>query len=217
MTMKDGRRKSIEEIKVGEEVLTYDEINHRQTASPVEEVFHHKAKKSILYTFTYGNQTSTSNDVHPFYLPKENKYESAENIYLRWKNKELIYLLSENTSEEIITIKNIERSEKNIPLYNLHVTSIYDKRGVDKETNLVGYDGHNYYANGVLVHNFKWGGCSDSCTDKCEAMLACEDGCDLTLANVSSLKCSTYDLYHKAKACVASQPRYCSGSWVLTN
>src|SRR6185312_13559701 len=95
VTMADGSTKAIEDIKVGEKILTYDEVRNRQVISPVVDVFHHTEKDSDLYTMTLDNGTHiTSNDVHPFFLADYHQYESAARIYDLWAQGSEIHLLS---------------------------------------------------------------------------------------------------------------------------
>jgi intein/homing endonuclease len=148
VTLADGKTKNIEDVIVGEKIQTYDESKKAITVSPVEEVFHHEEKLDELYTFEFSNDSKvTSNDVHLFYSVKDQNYFSAKSLYTRWARGENILVLSDK--KDVLEVKNIEQSHKKVKLYNLHVISPYNK---DSPMNRVG---HNYFANGVLVHNAK--------------------------------------------------------------
>lgn len=173
VSMKDGSTKAIEDVQVGDEVRTYDELHQKYTVSPVEEVFHHQEKLSILYTFNFEDEKVTSNDIHPFFIPAEQKYFAAEQIFVRWLKGENLNLLTENSGRSK-KILSIERDVKRVPLYNLHVTSPYDQVsqwGLPISSQV----GHNYFANGVLVHNVKMGGCLSSCNVYCDAAFSCAE------------------------------------------
>jgi hypothetical protein len=165
VSMADGSLKRIEDVQVGDQILTYDETLDRQTISPVIEVFHHPSKVSDLYTFTFSDRTRvTSNGIHLYYLPEYHEYAAASEIARQWSRGRALRLL--NAKNEIVTVVGVKQATKDVKLYNLHVTSIYDHDG---ET---AHFGHNYYANGVLVHNLKcWHGCNNEafgaqcCTD----------------------------------------------------
>jgi len=147
--MSDGKTKSIEDVKTGELVRTYDEITNSYIDRPVEETFHHASKESILFTFGYRDVRLTSNDVHLIYLPLEKRYLPAGDIYAKWKRGEKIALLDKDGG--LVWIESISREVKDVPLYNLHVEGVYDEGGkIDPYL-----PNHNFIANGVVVHNEK--------------------------------------------------------------
>lgn len=148
VTLADGRSKNIEDLKLGEKVLTYDEVTGRQTLRPIKEVFHHSESFSPLYTITLINgKKLTSNDVHPFYLPDWGRYVSAEDIFYSFQRDPFINLL--NANGERMLIANVKKTVESVKLYNIHVNGLYDTK--DKEADI----NHNYYANDILVHNMK--------------------------------------------------------------
>lgn len=85
------------------------------------------------------------------YLPVEDRYMSAELIYKRWKNGESIYFLDAESNSPA-KIENILFREEVVPVYNLHVSSVYDRNNSHIDTTL---PNHNYMANGIVVHNRK--------------------------------------------------------------
>lgn len=172
VTLESGRTKKIEDIRVGESVITYDEITESMTSSPVKEIFHHETNLSTLFTFHYGAEVLTSNDQHRFYLPKEDAYMSAAEIYINWKQGKTIHFLS-LTNEEVL-VKKIDIKEENVPLYNLHVKGRYDdSKAPEKDWQSLA--NHNYFANGVLVHNVKWCGGKSEGNEMQSAASSCDD------------------------------------------
>lgn len=151
ITLDTGKTKSIEDIAVGEIVRTYDEISKTFIDRPVTETFHHTERLQKLYTFEYGDQTLISNHIHRIYLPVNDIYISAEEIYKKWKNGEEIYFLNDQTHTPV-KVHNIQVEDKVVPVYNLHVSGIHDR-----DDTLIDYTlpNHNYIANGVVVHNAK--------------------------------------------------------------
>lgn len=151
VTLKSGQTKAIEDVKVGEWVQTYDEVKKEVVSSPVEKVFHHEPRMGYLLTFHFGEETLTSNDSHRFFLPRENTYYSAMELYQQWQNGKRIHLLSSSSSE--VLVSKIEIKTDKVPLYNLHVKGRYDLPTSENPAQHLA--NHNYYANGVLVHNVK--------------------------------------------------------------
>ena len=129
---------------------TYDEMSKTYISRPVSETLHHEPREQTLYTFVYGDQSLTSNQIHPIYLPKDDRYVSAENIYKRWIAGETLWFQDGNKNA-LIAIKHISVEKKIVPVYNLHVSGIYD----NGRPNDLLKPNHNYIANGVIVHNIK--------------------------------------------------------------
>ena len=149
ITMRDGSQKNIEDVVLGEELVTYDESKKQFTASPVVTLFHHKPRLHKLFTFTFSDgRTITSNDNHRIFVVEQNGYLRADQIYHRFLINQSLTLLTDAGQQ--LTISKMVPDEKVIRLYNLHVNSPYDVNGVEAEYM------HNYFANGVLVHNLSW-------------------------------------------------------------
>jgi hypothetical protein len=147
VTLADGKTKNIEDIGEGESVRTFDESTGQITVSPVEEVFHHEESLSELYTFEYSDgKKVTSNDIHLFYSVNVKNYLPAKEIYSRWMRGQEMLLMTDN--HKVVTVKNITRKVETVKLYNIHVTSAYDGKAPSRI-------GHNYFENGILVHNEK--------------------------------------------------------------
>ncbi len=189
VTMASGITKSIEKVLVWELVRTYDESTKKFIDRPVSSIQHHDAKIQTLYTFVYWDNTVTSNSIHRYYLPVEDKYYSAEDIYKKWKNGEKVLLL-DGIKNIWVPITNIGIDEKNTPVYNLHVDGIHDDNGMcDKYRS-----NHNYIANGLVVHNYKMDSSMedyDLFVNYCAAMVQ-TDVCDPhspTFSNNYTLSC----------------------------
>lgn len=192
VTLKSGKTKAIEDIVVGEEVQTYDEVAHEVTHSPVEEVLAHEEKLSELYTFHYDGKQLTSNDQHRLFLPREGSYFSAAEIYHKWRRGEKITFLNARNSEVAVT--KIEVRHEAIRLYNLHVKGRYDSGPKTTDYEFLHFANHNYFANGVLAHNVKWCGGMSGGTAVHDAAMACESvgpsGNDICNLGWNVMKCS---------------------------
>ena len=147
VTMKDGSYKDIEKVKLGDEVLAYDEVKKITYSSPVVLLQNHIKDPQLLHHFKLSDGTEfTSNAPHAIYVENFNTYKAASEIYSRYKNGEKIFL--KNQDGKPVSVDKITTEEKIEPVYNLHVD------GVTDDDSVVKYGiGHNYYANGVLVHN----------------------------------------------------------------
>jgi hypothetical protein len=156
--MGDGTTKNIQDVKVGELVKTYDELKGVYTVSPVTKAQHHEKRAQVLFTFTFANGKSvTSNDVHLIYVVDFGRYLSAEAIYHTWRPGQKLMLLGDNGKPTEISF--IERSEAEVETFNIHVKSPYDT------DNSTGRYGHNYFADGVMVHNIKNDSGNIGCVD----------------------------------------------------
>lgn len=148
VTLESGKTKAIEDLLVGDMVRTYDEITGEIVSSPVKEVFHHQKAPKVLYEFTFVNGSRLkSTDDHLLYVEELKNYLPAREVYQAWLQKRAFKLMSEGKSS--LTIKNVTQTYEEIQLYNIHVVGRYDIFGSETPIN------HNYFANGVLVHNVK--------------------------------------------------------------
>jgi len=148
VSLSNGNVKSIEDVAVGDVVQTFDEYTQKMTTSPVSRIEHHAQNNHELFTMKFDDgKKVTSNDVHQFFIVNIHNYRSAKEIYRLWVQGVDIVLL--NDSQKPVRIVEILRENKSVPLYNLHVKSPYDTKNRDSGI------GHNYFAEGVLVHNIK--------------------------------------------------------------
>ncbi len=213
VTLDSGKTKSIEDIQVGELVKTYDEISKTYVDRPVTEAIHHEERIQTLYTFEYGDQTLTSNHIHRIYLPKDDRYVAAKDIYKRWIAGESLSF-QDGTTNTIVPIKHITVEKKVVPVYNLHVSGIHDTG----ETDDLFKPNHNYLANGVIVHNQKL---DTSIDDYNQFVLDCDPFIDTTIcephtpwawANYTILCSGTAIEKAAADACWIAPPNSCAAS-----
>lgn len=148
VTLANGQQMPIELIKVGDRVLSYDEISGKNISTTVHQVLHYDPQPQHLYTFYFEDGTQlVSNDIHPLYLANEARYFKAKQIYAKHLTGDNLELLSSNG--ETKKVISIDLQSKNIPVYNLEVSG---STAYTNETTFWGV-GHNYYAEGTLVHN----------------------------------------------------------------
>jgi len=124
VSMADGEERCIEDVRVGDLVLTYDFANRINMVARVTETFRHEA--SLIYHYYVINNELKVTGNHPLYT------------HAGWRKVETLEL-----GEEIVTLTgssvifSIERIFESVETYNLHVE----------------HPDHNYYANGYLAHN----------------------------------------------------------------
>ncbi|WP_235595688.1 TIGR04388 family protein [Leptospira weilii] len=120
--------KKIEEIQVGDEVLSWDEESGEQEYHRVVKTFQRQA--NVVYTIVYSNGTQVeTTDEHPFYIEGKG-WVPAKDL----RAGEFSVLSNERTLE----IVSIAISERTTTVYNFEVE-----------------DSHSYYVSevGILVHN----------------------------------------------------------------
>lgn len=146
VTMADGSKKSIEQVKLGEQVVIFDELTGARTHSAVTEVLHHPPREQLMYKFVFSDGSS-------FTVTGEHLIYTVEDGYIAavWLSRDVqigrsIHVLSEQRKETAIS--SVTVLETNEPTYNIHVAGI---SGAEHERNR----GHNYFANGILAHNMK--------------------------------------------------------------
>ena len=146
VTMSDGSEKAIEKILKGEKVRTYNEAKTKFTVSEVARV-HHKAKFSQeMYELTFADgRRLNSTDNHPYFITQLEKYLSAKEIYEKFQKGEFLSGLSVDNLK--VPIIHVRQYAEVLPVFNIHVKSKYDVGNRESQI------GHNYFANGILVHN----------------------------------------------------------------
>ena len=146
--LSNGKYKSIEKIKAGEKVISFDEENKIQRTDIVMKPLAHKKMWQTLHHFQLADGTKfTSNSEHPFYVVEKNQYQLASEIYSSWKSGEKISFL--NIKNKSVQIKKIGLEKKFVAVYNLAIKGL---KAADEKKGNWGV-GHNYYVNGILVHN----------------------------------------------------------------
>ena len=120
--------KPIEEVEVGDEVVTRDEQTGEIRLHKVTETFHNFTDE--LFDFKVGEEILSTTGSHEFWLPRKKSWVPAKQI------EEGDFLLAANGSE--LPVISIERRKHICDVYNLEI-----------ETN------HNYFVGNaeVLVHN----------------------------------------------------------------
>lgn len=107
VSLADGSVKKIEDIKIGDKVLSLDEKTRKKVASKVTRAFTHKADEYLII-----NEKIKATSNHLFY--SEGKWQEIGKLS---KGKELLTLSLEK--EKITTIKKIKARQINV--YNLEV------------------------------------------------------------------------------------------------
>jgi uncharacterized membrane protein YgcG len=150
ITMADGSLENIESIKSGDQVISYDEERDQLYQSTVVAILHHPAKEQIIFNLKFASGRSLAvNDNHPIYLVELKRYVNSKYLIERFQSGRSVTLLDQSGAQERLV--GVDESTARIPVYNFHVSgrqAYSDKRGI-------GGTGHNYFANGILVHNVK--------------------------------------------------------------
>tara|TARA_B100000287_G_scaffold192526_1_gene181731 strand:- start:1689 stop:3875 length:2187 start_codon:yes stop_codon:yes gene_type:complete len=139
ITLANGSLKSIENIKDYEEVLCWSHATEELIPGKVETVS--KKLSDRVYTIKHGNEETLVTAEHPFYVVNKNDYVATKNL------KEGDIFITDTGSET--KVKEI------IPPEDNKFTEVYTLSNVSPS--------HNFFADGVLVHNAKGlppgGGC----------------------------------------------------------
>lgn len=124
VTMDEETQKPIEEIEIGDVVLSFDTKEKLPIFATVEQIFHHPPEDA------------------PFYLLINNIGVTPNHLLFvngRWQEAGSVMIgdtLMDKTGQEV-RVDSVEYIYESVPTYDIHV----------------GHVTHNYFANGVLVHN----------------------------------------------------------------
>ena len=145
--MADGESKNIEEVKIGDDVLSYDTFNGKFEAQKVTGTMsqlHTGIGDDYTIKIKFGNVENHNTNTHPYYI-KGKGWSSFEPelTYERYglrvdqieKGDTAFYFSYDGISE--IEIDNIEVIRDEVVTYNLSEVSKH----------------HNFFANSILVHN----------------------------------------------------------------
>ncbi len=123
----------IESLKTGDAVLSYDVEKAMVVVGFVTETFNYLNRPALDLEVSNGVRIGVTPE-HPFYLPDSQTWVPLSKI----KNGTHLLRLSQN-GETVRTVKISEIKEMGIQkeVYNIHV-----------------YPHHNYFAEGILVHNY---------------------------------------------------------------
>lgn len=127
ITLFDGSVKAIEDVAVGEKVLTYNEILGVNEVGTVGDLKQHKVSEVIRLTLDNEIIITTTHE-HPFFVEDKGWVKAGE-------LEPLDVCKKADGSESLIS--TVELLQENHIVYNLLSIS----------------NNHNFYANGILVHN----------------------------------------------------------------
>lgn len=122
--------KNIEELKVGDEVLSYDVKTSTIKPSKITKVFKHQSKSFGELVLSNGTKLNVTKE-HPFYNVDNKKYIKAEKLVAGDK-----LLFNKGGKTEVVTVIGYKKSTDKADVYNITVEGL-----------------HNYFANDVLAHN----------------------------------------------------------------
>lgn len=167
ISMADGTQKQIKDVVVGDKVLSYNTETHKLEITTVETLIHVKRTELVYITFADGSQIKITPD-HPMfsergwivYSPEKGQraYPDIELQETGTQIGDMIFSLSLLFDKEIVNMEYVVCEE------------------IDTYT-FTTQDNHNYFAQGVLVHN------------KMCALPCCVDGeTEITMANGTTKK-----------------------------
>lgn len=167
ISMADGTQKQIKDVVVGDKVLSYNTETHKLEITTVETLIHVKRTELVYITFADGSQIKITPD-HPMfsergwivYSPEKGQraYSDIELQDTGTQIGDMIFSLSLLFDKEIVNMEYVVCEE--IDTYTFTTK-----------------DNHNYFAQGVLVHN------------KICALPCCVDGeTEITMANGTTKK-----------------------------
>lgn len=143
VTMGDGSEKNIEDIVIGEEVLSFNESTLQ---TEVKKVIGLKTPiHNDLVRYEFANQTSiTSTFDHPFYVG--NLELASFTPFLTNRRYELDRDVRQIKAGDMVYLSNgVSRTA---------IRDIIELDEKDTQTHIITIeDNHNFYANGILVHN----------------------------------------------------------------
>jgi len=139
--MEDGSTKNIEDVVVGDIVMSFDFKNDEARASKVNNIFSKNVSKIVTYEFDNGGILKATLD-HPLFVNGKgwSSYDNELSNSL-YNIGEEVYKIEEGDSVKLlnkdVNLIKMTISDEEIKVFNLS----------DVEVN------HNYFANDVLVHN----------------------------------------------------------------
>ena len=138
ITMANNEKMNIEDIQIGDEILTFNQVDQELQPHKVLDVLHYKVNELSTITLSNGQQIKCT-PTHPIYVENRDKWCCVEPTLFNPKIKKLqIGDTVMTAKQETIEIVNIEsyRLDESVPVHTLHIEEV-----------------HNFFANGVLVHN----------------------------------------------------------------
>ena len=135
ITLADGSKKGIEEVKVGDEVLTYNFNSNTVEHKEVEATTSKKVNSTVLYKFDDGTQLEATND-HPLYC-KDKGWVSNDTDYT--KEKYNMDAAQVNSGDKILKIDGTLNAIVSIKKL-LQPKTVYNLRQVAQNHNFFVYD-----------------------------------------------------------------------------
>ena len=126
--MSNGEKMNIQDVKVGMEVMSWNEETKNQEYSKVTETIVSSNTELITIKTDSGIKLTCTKE-HPFWVERSSGWIQA----MLLESGDILNL-EDGKSEKIVNIESNKVVET--PVYNLHIS-----------------DNHTYYANSVLVHN----------------------------------------------------------------
>lgn len=141
VTMGDKTNKNIEDVKVGEEVVTFNEEKRENEIKKVIDSLQPIHNDLVTYNFDNGIQITSTHD-HPFYV----------------NNFELASFKPNLTNERYGLNKEVKQIKEGDMVHlidsNCTISSINELPIENTQTYIITVeDNHNFYANSILVHN----------------------------------------------------------------
>lgn len=127
ITLSNGDIKNIEDVVVGEEVLTYNEKNGKKEKGIVGNLSQHEANSVVKIIFDDENIIITTKE-HPFFVKGKGWVKAGQ-----LQKMDVCKKVDGNLS----SISQVQELQETHTVYNLLSVS----------------ENHNFYANGILVHN----------------------------------------------------------------
>jgi len=126
ITLEDGTLKPIEEIKIGDKVLTFNEVMLINESGTVGDLKKHIVNETVIINCLCNKETRCTKE-HPFFIIDKG-WVNASDV----KAGDFV-----KTIDGKCEILSVEFKQEDIEVYNLLDVS----------------DNHNFYANSILVHN----------------------------------------------------------------
>lgn len=126
--MADGSQKNIEDIQIGDQILSYNEQEKKNEIGIVGDLKKHEVSKIIKITFDNSENTISSTPEHPFYIINKGWIE-LQNLMVGDECLDM--------NGNVCKINTLESIDELTTVYNLLNVS----------------PNHTFYANNILVHN----------------------------------------------------------------
>lgn len=140
ITLGDGTFKNIEDIEIGEEVLTYNFKTEKNEPRKVRELSKKSGTPTIQYTFSDGSTLHATHD-HPLYSP-DSGWVSDDPVFTSEKYNFKTEGIKEGTTilksdGSVVSVTGKQNVEERVDVFNLRSVEV----------------NHNFYANELLAHN----------------------------------------------------------------